>query len=404
MKKLFIFLMIWNIVSESMAQDTIRMQNGMIVSGNVNRITEDTVYLNIKAKNSLVQTFVLRREIAFISILKADNLAQQADSLQLGYWILENGERIFAQYLNYEKFFIEIYESNAGNLYLRAEDLKDYQLLPATGKYQLKMKNNNVFYGELAGFTPGEIKLKTETSGIITLYLALVDDIKPIEDQNLKQGTYWMPNPNATRYFFAPTAFNLKKGDGYYQNAYLLANSLNYGITDNFSFGGLVVIPAFALITPKFGFTVTPYFHLGAGFMGGVILGPALAGLAYGVSTLGNIENNITLGIGYYGFQQIGDNAEESFSSRNPVITLNGMLRTGKKYALVTENWAVPYNETEYKLSGEEIELYKYYYVFTYGFRIMREKLTFDIALINNKDIFELVPIGLPYLDLVYKF
>ena len=31
-------------------------------------------------------------------------------------------------------------------------------------------------------------------------------------------------NPQSTRYFFAPSAMQLKKGEGYYQNAWLLYN------------------------------------------------------------------------------------------------------------------------------------------------------------------------------------
>jgi hypothetical protein len=49
------------------------------------------------------------------------------------------------------------------------------------------------------------------------------------------KGQYWFENPNATRYLFGPTAIPLKKGEGYYQNTYIILQSFNIGVSNNFS-------------------------------------------------------------------------------------------------------------------------------------------------------------------------
>ena len=42
----------------------------------------------------------------------------------------------------------------------------------------------------------------------------------------------------ALQFVTAMKSIGLKKGEAYYQNAYVLANSVNIGITDNISLGG----------------------------------------------------------------------------------------------------------------------------------------------------------------------
>src|SRR5437763_1121888 len=49
----------------------------------------------------------------------------------------------------------------------------------------------------------------------------------------------WSENPNASKLFFAPTAFSLKQGKGYIQSTDIIFVSGNYGLTDKFSIGGL---------------------------------------------------------------------------------------------------------------------------------------------------------------------
>ena len=58
---------------------------------------------------------------------------------------------------------------------------------------------------------------------------------------------------------------------------------------------------------------------------------------------------------------------------------------------MVTENWLVPSDG--------------YYGVYSYGIRFMGEKITVDLAFLNNADIAsDVLAIGVPYVDFVVKF
>jgi hypothetical protein len=68
----------------------------------------------------------------------------------------------------------------------------------------------------------------------------------------------------------------------------------------------------------------------------GTVIGDDEAGfgLVYGTSTLGDRNTNMSLGVGY------------GYASGNwanaPIITLSGMLRTGQRGYLLTENYFIP--------------------------------------------------------------
>ena len=66
------------------------------------------------------------------------------------------------------------------------------------------------------------------------------------------------------------------------------------------------------------------------------------------------------------------------------------MVIISRRIALVTENWFIP--------------LDNYYGVFSYGIRFFGEKISVDLAFLNNSDIAEGLAIGIPYLDFVVKF
>lgn len=82
--------------------------------------------------------------------------------------------------------------------------------------------------------------VETKNLGVLSLKNSRIKSFKEIKEVSFNdKGQVWFRNPNATRYLFAPSAIPLKKGEGYYQNFYILGNAVNYGITDNFSLGGV---------------------------------------------------------------------------------------------------------------------------------------------------------------------
>jgi hypothetical protein len=250
--------------------------------------------------------------------------------------------------------------------------------------------DGSTIQGMFMGHTEGGIRIATESAGEIIVSNSRINSLKVIEDDRIKNGEYWFENPNATRYLFSPSAYSLKKGEAYYQNTYLLVNSINYGVTDNFTIGGgFELISTFTgnpifFITPKYSFKINEKVRAGAGVLYATVISSdfGVLGIGYGILTYGTSDDNVTLGAGY-GYVDNG-------IANKPVLTLSGMKRISRRIGLVSENWLIPADN--------------YYGLFSYGIRFMSEKITVDFAFLNNSDIASTIFIGMPYIDFAVKF
>ena len=269
------------------------------------------------------------------------------------------------------------------------EKTRDYQF-DSTKSYLIKLTDGTNFFGKVLETTSTSVIMQTKSVPRIEIPLAQIKEVDVIQSTNIKNGAYWFPNPHATRYYYSPSAISLKKGEGYYQNTYLFLNSVHYGVTNNISVGGgIEFISTFTgnpilYVTPKISFKVADQFYAGAGVLLASLpdvdeSGRGAAGIGYGIGTYGNAENNVTVGLGY-GF--IRDEM-----AKQPVITISGMTRISKKASLVSENWIVP---------GTAF--------FSYGVRFFGEKISVDLALVNNADIAQELPIGIPFVSVAIKF
>lgn len=279
------------------------------------------------------------------------------------------------------------------------QDFSDYQF-DTISLYRFELLDGSKFLGNYVQKDSLVVVIRTESIPRIEIPFNRIKELSVVDKEHFKSGQYWFPNPNPTRYLFAPSGYNLKKGEGYYQNVWVLFNSFNVGLSDNFSIGGGLEFistigsitndefsPIF-FITPKFGFQVSPKANAGVGLLyinipmdedesGGL-------GIIYGVGTLGSIEHNVTAGIGW-GFVQ-GD------FSGSPILTLSGMTRVSRKTSLITENWFIPEGNGSY------------YPLFSYGLRFFGEKISVDLAFVNNGDIVQGIFLGIPFVDFVVKF
>ena len=210
--------------------------------------------------------------------------------------------------------------------------------------YQVETIDGNVFIGKILSKDEKAIVLKTENLGILNIQFKNIKEVKEVKAQNIVNGELWPENPHVSRYFYLPNGYGLNKGEGYYQNTWVLFNQVSYGFTDNFSMG-LGLIPTFLFgvggapiwITPKFSFPVKKdKWNMGAGAIIGTYVGEnggdsPLIGMVYGVSTFGSRDQNVTVGAGY-GF------ADDEWSNI-PVFSLGGTVRTGERHYLMAENY-----------------------------------------------------------------
>lgn len=201
--------------------------------------------------------------------------------------------------------------------------------------------DGNEYLGTIVSQTDEALQLNTKNLGILNIKSGDIRKIMDAEKAQIKGKEIWLEHPQSSRYFISTNSYGLKKGEAYYQNVWIWFNQFAYGVSDHFSIG-LGVVPLFLLsgtstpvwITPKFSIPVSGgNFALGAGALIGTVLGEddASFGFLYGTSTFGNRDNNLTVGLGY-GY------AGEDFAQR-PTFTLSGMVRTGKRGYILTENY-----------------------------------------------------------------
>ena len=211
----------------------------------------------------------------------------------------------------------------------------------STQLWRIETEDGNNYVGTIKTQDAEKIYLHTRSLGEITIWKVNVVSMEPVSPDRLKNGEFWQSNVHYSRYFWGPNGYGLEAGKGYYQNTWVLLNQVSVGITDNLSIG-LGTIPLFLFgadffpvwLTPKVSFPVQKdKWNMGAGALLMTVAGEETDwfGILYGVSTWGDRDKNFTLGLGY-GFA--GDDWAQA-----PTVTLSGMIRTGKRGYVITENY-----------------------------------------------------------------
>lgn len=262
--------------------------------------------------------------------------------------------------------------------------------------YLIKTQDAGTIIGELVESTPDYLLVKTTSLGEVKVDLKAVESVKEIDPARIVDGKYWFENPHATRNLYGPTGYGLRKGEGYYQNTWIVLNTVSYGFTDWLTIGAGMEfvsffnegnVPVF-IITPKVSFPIIEN-KLNAG--GGILYVNATSlaedseaqfGIVYGVGTYGSKDNNVTLGLGwgYNGYDGI---------AQSPTVTLSGTLRTGRSFGLVTENWFLT-------VEGELIT------ILSFGARYLGEKVAIDLALVVP--VIDGDGVALPWLGVAIPF
>lgn len=219
-----------------------------------------------------------------------------------------------------------------------SEDRRDTSMI-----WQILTTDGNEYLGYILKKENDSLLFNAAVLGTISIPVKDILRISPLKYGTIVDGEVWMENRQATRYFWMPSGYGLRKGEGYYQNSWILFNQVTVGVSDNFSFG-LGMVPLFLIagaptpvwITPKLSIPLSSdKVNLGVGTFVGTVLGidEPLFGFANGQLTFGSRHNNFTLGIGY-GF------ANGQWSN-TPLITASGMRKVGKRAYLITENYFI---------------------------------------------------------------
>ncbi len=212
-----------------------------------------------------------------------------------------------------------------------------------TATFRIETYDGNIFIGNIISEDSTTIVLKTTSLGEIRMPKDSIKSRKILKQLKYEKGQIWLPNPQSSRYFWAPNGYGLEKGASYYQNIWILYNQFSLGLTNNFSIGAGIV-PLFLFggtsspvwIVPKFSIPVVrDKLNIGTGAFIGTILGEdsGVFGLLYGTTTFGSRDRNISVGLAY-GF------AQDDWL-KVPVINISSMIRTGPKGYFITENYII---------------------------------------------------------------
>lgn len=146
------------------------------------------------------------------------------------------------------------------------------------------------------------------------------------------------PGHHSSRYFFSPSALNIRKGEIYYNTLYFVIHDVQYGLTDEFSVGMGTTIFGFPFyLTPKVSIPVDSRnsFAIGDMLMIGTWGTRFTGNLLYGTYTRGGALQNFTVGGGYL-FLGGGDVADKIHA---PVINFSGLVKMSARMFFITENF-----------------------------------------------------------------
>lgn len=254
-----------------------------------------------------------------------------------------------------------------------AREAAAQQAQDTTAIYLIKTRDGNKYVGQIVDQNDEFILFRTKNLSEITIAREDIVEMSLLGAKNLVEESLWPENLQSTRYFWAPNAYNLRSGEGYYQNIWILFNQASIGVTDRFSVG-LGTVPLFLFggtstpspvwITPKFSVPlVKDKWNIGVGALAGKVLGEdeSSFGIMYGITTFGNRNRNASIGIGYgFGSGGVAD---------IPVFTASGMLRVNKKWYLLSENYFISVNNDTFALM-------------MFGARVMFNKVGLDFGLV----------------------
>jgi hypothetical protein len=283
-------------------------------------------------------------------------------------------------------FFVLVCLNTFLSIGLSAQDVETDST--STEIWIVKLESGVQLEAEIIAETEEELTLRIE-GGEVSIKKSVIKTKK----LSNYEGGFSYGNTNETRYFFAPSAMQIEKGSGYYQNVYLTFNFLNYGLSDNISIGGGTSLTSLLtgnpvwFLTPKIGKSINDKFHICGGLLfAGTPVGNA--SLLYGVATIGDEDLNLSFGFGR-------GLVNRSFSD-NSVFNVSSNMRLSNSIFLLSENYfsrGLSF-DAETSFPG---------YLGIQGIRWQSRTNAFDFGLLFISAISDYVP-ALPYVSYTRYF
>lgn len=270
--------------------------------------------------------------------------------------------------------------------------------------------------GGLVSFTSTEVGLKLAGGAVVTLQRAAIKTMN-VNDRTGRlaapraasppgaQGSYRalrgsrraevIPS-HRTRYLYAPTAMPLRKGEGYFSQKELIFSAAAFGVTDQLSMLVGSIVPALmfggaeganGILAVKYAWKPGERLHVALATEVLVLPGGEVAGLGGAVMTFGGYHDHLSL-LAYAPYSLNGN----TFKTGSFLFTVAGALRTGRRWALLTENWLVGLGDAD---SGGEAVV-----VGSLGLRRFGLDHAFDFALVGISG----VGFGFPWVDWTFSW
>lgn len=219
-----------------------------------------------------------------------------------------------------------------------------------------------------------------------------VRSMRPMEGE-VVDGRVLLPDRNASRLFFGPTARGLPAGQGYVGVFELFFAIVSYAPTDHLIMSGGTMLPlGFELgevlyLGPKINFLSRGSLDLAAGVMAmfGAREGDGSAGVVYGAATKGDPNRAVTLG-GGWGYLREDADAELGYE---PVIMFGLEDRVSPRVKLLSESYLFPGGST-LMVGG--------------GARLLGERFTGDLGIGVGASRGDGVLCCVPLVNLMYMF
>ena len=100
-------------------------------------------------------------------------------------------------------------QENKSNSRDHAKNTIDFNSKPQADslKYNIETKDGNYYQGQIIEQNEVEIRFRTQNIGDINIQRSAIKKIFVLKNEKIKEGKYWLDNPQSTRYLFSPNAY-----------------------------------------------------------------------------------------------------------------------------------------------------------------------------------------------------